>query len=160
MIDNAEDRFKFSDMIDEIGVQQPAWRELTSPDAAYSFASQVGYPVLVRPSYVLSGAAMNVAYTDEQLRACLEEAAQVSQEHPVVISKFIQGAVEIEMDGVGKNGELIAAAIHEHIENAGVHSGDASLVLPPHTLSAYTKERVRDASRKIVKRLNITGPGE
>jgi carbamoyl-phosphate synthase (ammonia) len=158
MIDNAEDRFKFSDMIDEIGVQQPAWKELTSPEAAYSFASQVGYPVLVRPSYVLSGAAMNVAYTDDQLRACLEEAADVSQDYPVVISKFIQGAVEIEMDGVGKDGELIAAAIHEHIENAGVHSGDASLVLPPHTLSAYTKERVRDASRKIVKRLNITGP--
>lgn len=158
MIDNAEDRFKFSDMIDEIGVQQPRWRELTSPEAAYAFASEVGYPVLVRPSYVLSGAAMNVAYNDDQLRSCLEEAAEVSQEHPVVISDFIQGAVEIEMDGVGKDGELIAAAIHEHIENAGVHSGDATLVLPPHTLSAYTKERVRDAARKIVKRLNITGP--
>jgi carbamoyl-phosphate synthase (ammonia) len=158
MIDNAEDRQKFSDMIDEIGVQQPAWRELTSVQSAFDFASQVGYPVLVRPSYVLSGAAMNVAYNDQQLRECLEEAAEVSQEHPVVISDFIQGAVEIEMDGVGKDGELIAAAIHEHIENAGVHSGDASLVLPPHTLSAYTKERVRDAARKIVKRLNITGP--
>lgn len=158
MIDNAEDRQKFSDMIDEIGVQQPAWRELTSVQSAYDFATKVGYPVLVRPSYVLSGAAMNVAYNDHQLRECLEEAADVSQEHPVVISDFIEGAIEIEMDGVGKNGELIAAAIHEHIENAGVHSGDASLVLPPHTLSAYTKERVRDASRKIVKRLNITGP--
>merc|ERR1712157_448223 len=101
---------------------------------------------------------MNVAYNDEQLRQCLDEAAEVSQDKPVVISDFIQGAVEIEMDGVGKDGELIAAAIHEHIENAGVHSGDASLVLPPHTLSAYTKERVRDATRKIVKRLNITGP--
>jgi len=158
MIDNAEDRQKFSDMIDEIGVQQPAWRELTSVQSAYDFAAQVGYPVLVRPSYVLSGAAMNVAYNDQQLRECLEEAADVSKEHPVVISDFIEGAVEIEMDGVGKNGELIAAAIHEHIENAGVHSGDASLVLPPHTLTAYTKERVRDAARKIVKRLNITGP--
>ena len=158
MIDNAEDRFKFSDMVDEIGVQQPAWRELTSTETALEFAATVGYPVLVRPSYVLSGAAMNVAYNDEELRRCLTEAADVSQEHPVVISDFIQGAVEIEMDGVGKNGELIAAAIHEHIENAGVHSGDATLVLPPHTLSAYTKERVRDASRKIVKRLNITGP--
>jgi carbamoyl-phosphate synthase (ammonia) len=158
MIDNAEDRFKFSDMIDEIGVQQPEWRELTSPESALEFAAKVGYPVLVRPSYVLSGAAMNVAYSDEQLRACLTEAAEVSQDHPVVISDFIQGAVEIEMDGVGKDGELIAAAIHEHIENAGVHSGDATLVLPPHTLSAYTKERVRDAARKIVKRLNITGP--
>lgn len=101
---------------------------------------------------------MNVAYNDEQLRFCLDEAAAVSSDHPVVISDFVQGAVEIEMDGVGKNGKLIAAAIHEHIENAGVHSGDASLVLPPHTLSAYTKERVKDASRKIVERLNITGP--
>jgi carbamoyl-phosphate synthase (ammonia) len=157
-IDNAEDRFKFSDMIDEIGVQQPAWSELSSADSAIAFAKKVGYPVLVRPSYVLSGAAMNVAYTDEQLRHCLEEAAEVSQEHPVVLSDFIQGATEIEFDGVGKDGEIIAAAIHEHIENAGVHSGDATLVLPPHTLSAYTMERVRDAARKIVKRLNITGP--
>ena len=158
MIDNAEDRFKFSAAMDEIGVQQPKWRELTNTASALDFAANVGYPVLVRPSYVLSGAAMNVAYNDEQLKACLTEAAEVSQEHPVVISDFIQGAVEIECDGVGKDGELIAAAIHEHIENAGVHSGDATLVLPPHTLSAYTKERVRDAARKIVKRLNITGP--
>lgn len=158
MIDNAEDRQKFSDMIDEIGVQQPAWRELTSHESAFEFAADVGYPVLVRPSYVLSGAAMNVAFNDNQLRDFLNEAVEVSQDHPVVISDFIQGAVEIEMDGACKDGELIAAAIHEHIENAGVHSGDASLVLPPHTLSAYTKERVRDASRKIVKRLNITGP--
>uniref|UniRef100_A0A7S2UQ81 Carbamoyl phosphate synthase arginine-specific large chain n=1 Tax=Attheya septentrionalis TaxID=420275 RepID=A0A7S2UQ81_9STRA len=158
MIDNAEDRMKFSDMIDEIGVQQPRWRELTSADSALDFAHNVGYPVLVRPSYVLSGAAMNVAWSDEQLRACLTEAATVSKEHPVVISDFIEGAVEIEMDGVGKDGKLIAAAIHEHIENAGVHSGDATLVLPPQSLSAYTKERVRDASRKIVERLHITGP--
>ena len=158
MIDNAEDRMKFSDMIDEIGVQQPRWRELQSVDSALDFASNVGYPVLVRPSYVLSGAAMNVAWTDEQLKACLSEAAEVSKEHPVVISDFIEGAVEIEMDGVAKEGELIAAAIHEHIENAGVHSGDATLVLPPQGLTAYQKERVRDASRKIAKRLNITGP--
>lgn len=184
MIDNAEDRMKFSDMIDEIGVQQPRWRELTSVDSALDFASSVGYPgkfthipcscfhatrsdrfsplllyiVLVRPSYVLSGAAMNVAWTDDQLKACLSEAAEVSKDHPVVISDFIEGAVEIEMDGVGRDGELIAAAIHEHIENAGVHSGDATLVLPPQGLTAYQKERVRDASRKIVKRLNITGP--
>lgn len=101
---------------------------------------------------------MNVAYNDNQLRHCLEEAAEVSKEHPVVISDFIEGAIEIECDGVGKDGELIAAAIHEHVENAGVHSGDATLVLPPHTLSAYTMQRVRDAARKIVKRLNITGP--
>jgi len=158
MIDNAEDRMKFSDMVDEIGVQQPRWRELTSVDSALDFAANVGYPVLVRPSYVLSGAAMNVAWTDDQLKACLSEAAEVSKEHPVVISDFIEGAVEIEMDGVAKDGELIAAAIHEHIENAGVHSGDATLVLPPQGLSAYQMERVRDASRKIAKRLNITGP--
>eukprot|EP00522_Entomoneis_paludosa_P006834 CAMPEP_0172438874 /NCGR_PEP_ID=MMETSP1065-20121228/7_1 /TAXON_ID=265537 /ORGANISM="Amphiprora paludosa, Strain CCMP125" /LENGTH=1491 /DNA_ID=CAMNT_0013187469 /DNA_START=66 /DNA_END=4541 /DNA_ORIENTATION=- len=158
MIDNAEDRNKFSGAMDDIGVQQPAWSELTSAESAFEFAAKVGYPVLVRPSYVLSGAAMNVAYNDEQLRTCLGEAAEVSKEYPVVISDFIEGAREIEMDGVGKDGELIAAAIHEHIENAGVHSGDATLVLPPHTISAYTKERVRDASRKIVKRLNITGP--
>ncbi|KAL7554053.1 hypothetical protein ACHAWF_017438 [Thalassiosira exigua] len=158
MIDNAEDRMKFSDMIDEIGVQQPRWRELTSVDSALDFANKVSYPVLVRPSYVLSGAAMNVAWTDEQLKACLSEAAEVSQDYPVVISDFIEGAVEIECDGVAKNGELIAAAIHEHIENAGVHSGDATLVLPPQELTAYQMERVRDAARKIAKRLNITGP--
>jgi len=158
MIDNAEDRKKFSAALDEIGVQQPRWKELTSNEEALAFANDVGYPVLVRPSYVLSGAAMNVAWTDEQLNACLAEASDVSSDHPVVISDFIEGAVEIEMDGVGKDGELIAAAIHEHIENAGVHSGDATLVLPPQSLSAYTKMRVRDASRKIVKRLNITGP--
>jgi len=113
MIDNAEDRNKFSSALDEIGVQQPAWRELTSTESALDFAAKVGYPVLVRPSYVLSGAAMNVAYSDEQLRHCLDEAASVSKDHPVVISDFIQGAVEIEMDGVGKNGELIAGMCGE-----------------------------------------------
>jgi len=158
MIDNAEDRQKFSSALDEIDVQQPRWSELSSTEGALDFANEVGYPVLVRPSYVLSGAAMNVAWTDDQLRACLEEAADVSQDHPVVISDFIEGAVEIEMDGVAKDGEIIAAAIHEHIENAGVHSGDATLVLPAQDLTAYQKQRVRDASRKIAKRLNITGP--
>jgi carbamoyl-phosphate synthase (ammonia) len=158
MIDSAEDRNKFSALIDEIGVQQPRWVELTSTEAAIKFADDVGYPVLVRPSYVLSGAAMNVAWSDEQLKAFLNEAADVSKDHPVVLSDFIEGAAEIEFDGVGKNGEIIAAAIHEHIENAGVHSGDATLVLPPQTLSAYTMHRVRDAAKKIVKRLNITGP--
>lgn len=158
MIDNAEDRFKFSAAMDEIGVQQPRWRELSSVDNALDFANDVGYPVLVRPSYVLSGAAMNVAWSDEQLKACLTEAAEVSSDKPVVVSDFIEGAVEIEFDGVGKNGEIIAAAIHEHIENAGVHSGDATLVLPAQDLTAYQKARVRDAAKKIVKRLNITGP--
>jgi carbamoyl-phosphate synthase (ammonia) len=151
MIDNAEDRNKFSAMIDEIGVQQPRWLELTSTESAIDFAKDVGYPVLVRPSYVLSGAAMNVAWNDDQLKAFLNEAATVSKEHPVVISDFIEGATEIEFDGVGKDGEIIAAAIHEHIENAGVHSGDATLVLPPQSLSDYTKHRVRDAAKKIVK---------
>mmetsp|Transcript_32198 Transcript_32198/g.37021 ORF Transcript_32198/g.37021 Transcript_32198/m.37021 type:complete len:1514 (-) Transcript_32198:107-4648(-) len=158
MIDNAEDRNKFSAMIDEIGVQQPRWLELTDTDSAIKFAHDVEYPVLVRPSYVLSGAAMNVAWNDEQLKAFLNEAATVSKDHPVVISDFIEGAVEIEFDGVGKDGEIIAAAIHEHIENAGVHSGDATLVLPPQSLSDYTKHKVRDAAKKITKRLNITGP--
>mmetsp|Transcript_22159 Transcript_22159/g.33167 ORF Transcript_22159/g.33167 Transcript_22159/m.33167 type:complete len:904 (+) Transcript_22159:3-2714(+) len=158
MIDNAEDRQKFSSALDEIGVQQPRWSELTSSEAAFQFAKDVGYPVLVRPSYVLSGAAMNVAFNDKQLQACLDEAADVSSEYPVVISDFIEGAVEIECDAVAKDGEVIAAAIHEHIENAGVHSGDATLVLPPQDLTAYQKQRVRDAARKIAKRLNITGP--
>ena len=158
MIDNAEDRNKFSAMLDEIGVQQPRWTELTSYETAEKFANEVGYPVLVRPSYVLSGAAMNVAWSNDQLKAFLQEAADVSKDHPVVISDFIEGAVEIEFDGVGKNGEIIAAAIHEHIENAGVHSGDATLVLPAQDLSAYTQARVRDAAKKIVERLDITGP--
>ena len=145
-------------MIDEIGIQQPKWREPTSTQCALDFLSNVGYPVLVRPSYDLSGAAMNVAYNDEQLHSCLDDAAEVPHDYPAVISDFIRGTVEIECDGVGKNGELVAAAIHEHVENAGVHSGDATLVLPPRTFSDYTKERVRDAARKMVERLSITGP--
>lgn len=158
MIDNAEDRNKFSAMLDEIGVQQPRWAELTSTDNAYKFAAEVGYPVLVRPSYVLSGAAMNVAWSDEELKACLEEAGEVSGDHPVVISDFIEGAREIELDGVAKDGVYIAAAIHEHIENAGVHSGDATLVLPPVDITNYQQHRVREAGAKIVERLNVTGP--
>ena len=157
-IDNAEDRNKFSAMLDEIGVQQPRWEELTSPDAAFKFAASVGYPVLVRPSYVLSGAAMNVAWSDKELQACLDEAGEVSGDHPVVISDFIQGAREIELDGVAKDGKYIAAAIHEHIENAGVHSGDATLVLPPQDLTNYQLHRVRDAGAKIVQALDVTGP--
>jgi len=157
-IDNAEDRFRFSALIDELGLEQAAWKELTSPEAAVNFADQVGYPVLVRPSYVLSGAAMNVAYNDAQLTGFLHEAADVSKEHPVVVSKFIQGAKEIEMDAVAYNGEVIAAALHEHLENAGVHSGDASLLIPAQTLSAYTRRRVEDATRKIAQALKITGP--
>ncbi|ETV71100.1 carbamoyl-phosphate synthase, large subunit [Aphanomyces astaci] len=157
-IDSAEDRHKFSDLMDQIGVAQPAWKELTSMDAARQFANEAGYPVLVRPSYVLSGAAMNVAYNDRDLERVLGEASAVSQDHPVVISKFVQGAREIELDGVARNGEIIAAAVSEHVENAGVHSGDATLILPPVTVSSYYVDRVRQAGAKIVKALNISGP--
>ena len=157
-IDCAEDRKKFSAMMDEIGCQQPEWKELTDHKTAIRFAESVKYPVLVRPSYVLSGAAMNVAWNAAQLEAYLKIAGEVSSDHPIVISKFIEGAKEIELDGVCKDGVFIAAAIHEHIENAGVHSGDATLVLPPQSLSAYQMARVRDAGAKIAKKLNITGP--
>jgi len=158
MIDSAEDRNKFSALMDSIGVEQAPWRDLTDPESAIEFSNKVGYPVLVRPSYVLSGAAMNVAYDDEQLRYFLGMAADVSQEHPVVISKFIMGAKEIELDAVAQDGEIIVAAIHEHVENAGVHSGDATLLLPSESLSSYTRNRVIDNSRKIARALNITGP--
>lgn len=157
-IDNAEDRWRFSAMIDQLGLQQPAWKELSSTEAAVNFADQVGYPVLVRPSYVLSGAAMKVAYNDAELTAYLHQAAEISKEYPVVISKFILNAREIEMDAVAYGGEVIAAAMHEHIENAGVHSGDATLLLPAQTLSDYTRARVVDATKKIAQALEITGP--
>lgn len=157
-IDGAEDRQKFSNMCDEIGVDQPAWRELTTLEEAYAFADEVQYPVLVRPSYVLSGAAMRVVRTPEALENFLEAAAAVSKEHPVVISKFIVGAKEIEFDGVGKKGEVVVHAIHEHIENAGVHSGDASLVMPPEDLPAHLHDKVLEAASKICKALEITGP--
>jgi len=158
MIDNAEDRNRFSAALDEIGVQQPKWMEATNVESALEFAEEVEYPVLVRPSYVLSGAAMNVAWNPEQLKAYLTLAGEVSGDHPTVISDFIQGAIEIELDGVCKDGKFIAAAIHEHIENAGVHSGDATLVLPPQNITDYQKHRVREAGKKIAERLQITGP--
>lgn len=158
MIDNAEDRWQFSAMCDRIGVQQPAWKELADTKSALEFAVDVGYPVLVRPSYVLSGAAMNVAHTAEQLTAFLSLAEDVSADKPVVISKFIEGAREIEMDAVAHNGKVVAAAIHEHIENAGVHSGDATLLLPPQDITNYTRCRVEEMTRKIAKELNISGP--
>mmetsp|Transcript_44556 Transcript_44556/g.90012 ORF Transcript_44556/g.90012 Transcript_44556/m.90012 type:complete len:1247 (-) Transcript_44556:249-3989(-) len=158
MIDGAEDRFKFSAMLDKIGVQQPAWRELADMDSALEFAERVGYPVLVRPSYVLSGAAMNVAHTPQQLRAFLSLAEDVSADKPVVVSKFIEGAREIEMDAVCRGGQVVASAVHEHIENAGVHSGDATLLLPPQDITHYTLCRIEEMTRKIAKELNITGP--
>jgi len=158
MIDNAEDRNKFSALMDSIGVEQAPWRDLTNVEEALQFSSKVGYPVLVRPSYVLSGAAMNVAFNDDQLKYFLGMAADVSQDHPVVISKFIEGAKEIEMDAVAKNGEVVVAAIHEHVENAGVHSGDATLLLPSESLSPFMKNRVKTYTKKIAKALKISGP--
>jgi len=158
MIDSAEDRHKFSALMDSIGIEQAPWKDLTDVDEALQFAEDVGYPVLVRPSYVLSGAAMNVAFDDDQLKYFLSMATDVSEDHPVVISKFIQGAKEIEMDAVGSKGEVVVAAIHEHVENAGVHSGDATLLLPSESLSPFMKERVKDYTKRIAKALNITGP--
>lgn len=157
-IDNAEDRYKFSAMLDQLGVQQPAWRELADVKSALEFADKIGYPVLVRPSYVLSGAAMNVAHTPEQLRGFLSLAEDVSADKPVVMSKFIEGAREIEMDAVGDKGRVVAAAVHEHIENAGVHSGDATLLLPPQDISRFTRRQVEEMTRKIARELNISGP--
>jgi len=157
-IDNAEDRNKFSDMCDRIGVDQPQWTNLTSLDQAYEFADNIGYPVLVRPSYVLSGAAMKVCRSADVLESFLAAAVDVSKEHPVVISKFITGAKEIEMDGVGNKGEIVVSAIHEHIENAGVHSGDASLVFPSDDLPQHLKNKVYENGQKVVEALNISGP--
>ncbi|KAG0241855.1 carbamoyl-phosphate synthase (glutamine-hydrolyzing) cpa2 [Actinomortierella wolfii] len=158
MIDAAEDRYKFSKVLDSIGVDQPQWKELTSLDQATQFAEQVGYPVLVRPSYVLSGAAMNVAHTPEALQRCLTMAANVSPLHPVVITKFIAGAQEIDVDAVAHNGKLVVHAISEHVENAGVHSGDATLVLPTRDLSSSTKDKLKTIAEKVAKAFQITGP--
>ncbi|MFQ5601692.1 MAG: carbamoyl-phosphate synthase (glutamine-hydrolyzing) large subunit [bacterium] len=157
-IDNAEDRHKFSTLLDQLNIDQPEWRELVSIEEAIAFAKQVRYPVLVRPSYVLSGAAMGVASTDEELTKFLERAVDISREYPVVISKFLENAKEIEFDGVAKNGELVVYAISEHVENAGVHSGDATLVLPPQRTYIETIRQIRNISRKIAKALQITGP--
>jgi carbamoyl-phosphate synthase large subunit len=157
-IDKAEDRQKFSEILDSIGVDQPAWKELTSIQAAEDFADSVGYPVLVRPSYVLSGAAMTVIRSHEDLKEKLEAAADVSPDHPVVITKFIEGAQEIDVDGVASQGKLIVHAVSEHVEEAGVHSGDATLVLPPAHLDETTMERVKEIAQKVAKAWNITGP--
>jgi carbamoyl-phosphate synthase (ammonia) len=145
-------------MMDEAGVRQPEWKELTSMSAAREFASRVGYPCLVRPSYVLSGAAMNVVYNGDDLEKVLGEAVDVSPEHPVVITKFVEGAKELELDAVAKDGVVIAAAISEHVENAGVHSGDATLILPPVEASSYYQNQVRKIAEKVAKALNISGP--
>jgi carbamoyl-phosphate synthase large subunit len=157
-IDNAEDRHKFSAMLDRLGIDQPRWRELTSMDDIHSFIDEVGFPVLVRPSYVLSGAAMNVCSNNDELERFLRLAANVSKDHPVVVTEFIQNAKEIEMDAVANNGEIVAYAISEHIEFAGVHSGDATIQFPPQKLYVETMRRIKKVSSQIAKALQITGP--
>ena len=157
-IDNAEDRAKFSAMLNDIGVNQPEWRALTSMADIQEFVDRVGFPVLVRPSYVLSGAAMNVCSNNDELERFLKLAANVSEDHPVVVSKFIEHAKEIEMDAVARNGEIMAYAISEHIEFAGVHSGDATIQFPPQKLYVETVRRVKRISRQIAKALHINGP--
>jgi carbamoyl-phosphate synthase/aspartate carbamoyltransferase len=158
MIDTAENRYKFSRLLDRLSVDQPAWKELTSTEEASAFCAKVGFPVLVRPSYVLSGAAMNTVYSEYDLKDYLKQAKEVSREHPVVISKYIENAKEIEMDAVARNGKMIGHFISEHVENAGVHSGDATLILPPQDLDPETVRRIEDATRKIGNALNVTGP--
>ncbi len=157
-IDGAEDRAKFSQMLNEIGVNQPEWNALTSMQDIDAFVERVGFPVLVRPSYVLSGAAMNVCSNKEELERFLQLAANVSEDHPVVVSKFIENAKEIEMDAVAKDGEILAYAISEHIEFAGVHSGDATIQFPPQKLYVETVRRIKRISRQIAKALHINGP--
>jgi len=157
-IDRAENRHKFSALLDELNIDQPEWKELTTISEAKQFSKKVKYPVLIRPSYVLSGAAMNTAFNDRELVEFLQQAAEVSKEHPVVISKFILNAKEIEIDAVANNGEVLVYAISEHIENAGVHSGDASMVLPPQRLYIQTLKQVKKIAKQIAKALKITGP--
>ncbi|MCQ2163302.1 MAG: carbamoyl-phosphate synthase (glutamine-hydrolyzing) large subunit [Bacteroidales bacterium] len=157
-IDKAEDRHKFSSIVDSLGIDQPEWSELTTMDDVDKFIDKVGFPVLVRPSYVLSGAAMNVCYDEDKLRHFLSLAAEVSQEHPVVISKFYTRAKEIEFDAVADNGEVLAYAISEHIEYAGVHSGDATIQFPPQKLYVETVRRIKKIARSIAGALSISGP--
>uniref|UniRef100_A0A8C1TRF1 Multifunctional protein CAD n=1 Tax=Cyprinus carpio TaxID=7962 RepID=A0A8C1TRF1_CYPCA len=157
-IDSAENRFKFSRMLDTIGISQPRWKELSDTESAVGFCETVGYPCLVRPSYVLSGAAMNVAYSDTDLEKYLRNAVAVSKERPVVISKFIQEAKEIDVDAVACDGVVIAIAVSEHVENAGVHSGDATLVTPPQDINQKTMERIKMIVHAIGQELQVTGP--
>ena len=157
-IDNAEDREKFSAMLDRIGVDQPRWKELSSMEDINGFVAEVGFPVLVRPSYVLSGAAMNVCSNQEELERFLKLAANVSKKHPVVVSQFIEHAKEVEMDAVADHGEIVMYAISEHIEFAGVHSGDATIQFPAQKLYVETVRRIKRISKQIAKELNISGP--
>ena len=157
-IDRAENRHKFSEMLDRIEVDQPKWKDFSRVEDAYRFAKDVEYPVLVRPSYVLSGAAMRVAQNEDELRAFLSKAVRVSTDAPVVISKFEKGAKEIEIDAVAAKGEVVIWAMAEHIEHAGVHSGDATIVLPPQKLYLETIKRIRQITKQIARELHITGP--
>ncbi len=157
-IDRAEDRSKFSSLLDDLGIDQPEWISVTSMDAAKKFAERVGYPILVRPSYVLSGAAMSVALNHIDLVSFLNKAADVSEDAPVVVSKFIENAREVEIDAVAKDGELVITAISEHVENAGVHSGDATIVFPPQRTYIATIRKIRRVAKGIAKKLDITGP--
>ena len=157
-IDRAENRGKFSSMLDQLGIDQPKWSALTSMDDIHKFIDEVGYPVLVRPSYVLSGAAMNVCYDDEELKRFLAAASEVSKEYPVVVSQFMQETNEIEFDGVAQNGEVVEYGISEHVEYAGVHSGDATMVFPAQDITFATIRQIKKMSRAIAKELNISGP--
>lgn len=157
-IDQAEDRNKFSKLCDSLSINQPAWSKFTSPREALSFAQKIGFPVLIRPSYVLSGAAMNVAFNKQDLNQFLEAATNISDKYPVVITKFVEGAKEIEIDAIADNGKTVCSAISEHVENAGVHSGDATLVLPPQKIYHETERKINEISNKIAANLKITGP--
>lgn len=157
-IDNAEDRQKFSSLLDQLGVDQPRWEKLSTIDDIYKFVDKVGFPVLIRPSYVLSGAAMNVVSNKDQLQHFLDLAANVSKEHPVVVTEFIEQAKEIEIDAVADKGEIVAYAISEHVEFAGVHSGDATMVFPPQKLYIETIRRIKKIARQVAKGLEISGP--
>ena len=157
-IDRAENRGKFSSMLDQLGIDQPKWSALTSMDDVSKFIDEVGYPVLVRPSYVLSGAAMNVCHNDEELKRFLAAASEVSKEYPVVISQFMTETNEIEFDGVAQCGEIVEYGISEHVEYAGVHSGDATMTFPAQQISFATMRQIKKISRAIAKELNISGP--
>ncbi|MDE6542697.1 MAG: ATP-grasp domain-containing protein, partial [Muribaculaceae bacterium] len=157
-IDRAENRHKFSAMLDQLGIDQPRWKELTTEDEIHAFVEEVGFPVLIRPSYVLSGAAMNVCYDYDQMHTFLSQAAKVSKEYPVVVSEFLQNAKEIEFDAVARNGQIVEYAISEHVEYAGVHSGDATLVFPAQKIYMATARRIKRISARIAEALNISGP--
>jgi len=157
-IDRAEDRHKFSSLLDELEVDQPEWKEFSDVASARNFAKKVGYPVIVRPSYVLSGASMAVVHSDEDLEAYVSQSAFINKEAPIVVSKFEVGAKEIEFDGVAQDGKVLLYAISEHVENAGVHSGDATIVLPPQRVNLETLRRLKRIAKKIARGLKISGP--